>query len=154
MEFLLFLILLGLGLIVGSLIEQRHYRQLAQREHQTRTLSVVNFGAKHEMPLAVESRLCVGSVVISSDYFKTVMASLMNLVGGNISVYETLLERGRREAMLRMKEEAIAWGATQIVNVRFETSSINGDAGNTAPIVELMAYGTGVRLEHSPLPPT
>ena len=56
-------------------------------------------------------------------------------------MYESLLERGRREALLRMKEDAIAWGAVQILNVHLETSSAN--AGTVA--LEVIAYGTAIR---------
>lgn len=60
--------------------------------------------------------------------------------------YETLLDRGRREALLRMKEQAIEWGATQILNVRLETSSIWGAEGKqSVGNVEVIAYGTGIK---------
>jgi uncharacterized protein YbjQ (UPF0145 family) len=146
MEFLVFLGLMVLGYVVGTQQEQAHFRQLQRREHQLRNLSVVNFGAKESLPTTRESAMFVGSVVISSDYFKTVIASLINLVGGRMGVYETLLERGRREALLRMKEEAVQWGATQVLNVRMETSSISGDAGRRGLVaIEIIAYGTGVK---------
>ena len=87
----------------------------------------------------------VGSVVVANDYFKTFAASLRNLVGGRMVVYESLVDRGRREALLRMKEDAIAWGASQVVNVRFETSNIAGQSQQGASAVEIMAYGTGIR---------
>ncbi|MEL6456406.1 MAG: heavy metal-binding domain-containing protein [Cyanobacteria bacterium J06623_5] len=45
-----------------------------------------------------------------------------------------------------MKEEAIEWGASQVINVRFETSSIGGQTrGNGLSAVEIMAYGTAIR---------
>ena len=84
--------------------------------------------------------------MVSADYFKMFASSLRNLVGGRVVVYESVLDRGRREAILRMKEQAIAWGATQVFNVRLETSTIsqpNGGRGLTA--IEIVAYGTGIR---------
>lgn len=110
------------------------------------SVPTMNFGAKQNIPQALESQLFVGSVVIASDYFKSFAAGLRNLVGGRVIVYESLLDRGRREAVLRMKEDAIAWGATQIVNVRFETSSIGGQSSKSKnAMVEVMAYGTAIR---------
>jgi uncharacterized protein YbjQ (UPF0145 family) len=49
--------------------------------------------------------------------------------------------------MLRMKEQGIAWGATQILNVRLETATIGGRSGNNNGLgsIEVIAYGTGVR---------
>ncbi|MEM9005468.1 MAG: heavy metal-binding domain-containing protein, partial [Cyanobacteria bacterium P01_F01_bin.86] len=63
-------------------------------------------------------------------------------LGGRITTYETLLERGRREAILRMKEDAIKWKASKIVNVRLETAEMGGQ-GLVA--LEIVAYGTGVQ---------
>jgi uncharacterized protein YbjQ (UPF0145 family) len=87
----------------------------------------------------------VGSVVVSSDYFKTFVAGLLKLVGGRIGVYETLLERGRREALLRMEEAALAWGAERVVNVRIQTAELGGNNGQGIVALEVIAYGTGVR---------
>ena len=106
---------------------------------------MMNYGAKQDLPHAHEAQMFVGSVVVANDYFKSFSASLRNLVGGRMLVYESLVDRGRREALLRMKEEAIAWGASQVVNVRFETSNIAGQSQQGASAVEIMAYGTGIR---------
>ncbi|WP_416666832.1 YbjQ family protein [Egbenema bharatensis] len=63
-------------------------------------------------------------------------------------VYESLLERGRREALLRMKEEAAKWGANQVLNVRMETSNIGRQTGDRGLVaIEMIAYGTGVRAK-------
>ncbi len=59
--------------------------------------------------------------------------------------WQMTIDRGRREAVLRMKEEAIAWGASQVVNIRFETSHISGQSNQQSGCVEVMAYGTGIR---------
>ena len=58
--------------------------------------------------------------------------------------YESLLERGRREALLRMKEEARRLNATEIFNVKMETASISKGAGNSIGSVEVYAYGTAL----------
>lgn len=145
MDLLFFLSLIAIGYGFGTWIEQRHYANLKARERQTRHLSVVNFGAKSERVAAQDAALFVGSVVISADYFKMVAASLISLVGGRISVYESLLERARREALLRLKEQALTWGATQILNVRFETANINGEFAKGVISVEVIAYGTAIR---------
>ena len=68
------------------------------------------------------------------------------LVGGRITVYESLLDRGRREAIVRMKTEARRLGATMIFNVRLETSSLSEDQSGRAPMfsAEFIAYGTAL----------
>jgi uncharacterized protein YbjQ (UPF0145 family) len=90
--------------------------------------------------------LVTGGVVIGSDPFKRYIANLVNLIGGRVSVFETLLDRARREAILRMKERAAALRADEIVNFRMETMSLcSGNDAKPMGIVEVMAYGTAVR---------
>ncbi len=146
LQILIFLVLLFLGYFLGRYFEKRHYKSIREREHKTLLVPIVNFGAKH-IPDAQEASLFIGSVVISIDYFKMISAALRNLFGGRLTVYETLLDRGRREALLRMKEEAIAWGANQIINVRLETSTIGGHSNNNSGpgSIEVIAYGTGLK---------
>lgn len=146
MDLIIFLSLIGIGYFVGQHLEQKHYASIRAREKQTLHISLMNFGAKQELPYGEEAKMFVGSVVVANDYFKTFAATLRNLVGGRMVVYESLIDRGRREAVLRMKEEAIAWGASQVVNVRFETANISGQTTRRgASCVEVMAYGTGIR---------
>jgi len=53
-----------------------------------------------------------GNVVIAMDYFKKIIANLKSLVGGSLDSYETMLERARREAIVRMLKQADELGAT------------------------------------------
>ena len=146
LDLLIFLGLLALGYWIGASIERRHYEDIKRRERQTLHVPMVNFGAKQPLPEAQVTEMFVGSVVVSTDYFKTFTAILSNLVGGRVVAYESLLDRGRREAILRMKEAAIAWGATQILNVRLETANIGDQSGRNGLVaIEVIAYGTGVR---------
>ena len=86
--------------------------------------------------------LVSGSVVVSEDYFKQAVAGLQTLFGGRLRSYESLLDRARREAVLRMKEDARQRLGTMIVNVKFETYSVPGKAAMGA--VEILAYGTAL----------
>ncbi len=54
----------------------------------------------------------------------------------------TILDRSRREAILRMKEEAR--GMDIIINLRITTSSISKGAKNTIGSIETLAYGTAI----------
>lgn len=146
MDLIFLVILLGIGYFVGSSIEKKHYQDIKKRERQTLHVPVVTFGAKQAIPHANEAALFLGSVVVSADYFKMFASSLRNLVGGRVVVYESVLDRGRREAVLRMKEQAISWGATQVVNVRLETSTVGSQSGGKGLVaIEVTAYGTGIR---------
>ncbi len=82
-----------------------------------------------------------GSTVRAKHLGKDILASLKNLVGGELTSYTELLNEARQEAIQRMFQEAESVGANAVVNVRFSTSSVAQGAA------ELFAYGTAVRVE-------
>ncbi len=144
MDFIIFIILMMLGYGFGTWAESRHYKSIEKREIQYQKLPTI--GLKHPLPQpgqVVKTQLATGNVVISVDYFKRFLAALRNIFGGRVSSYETLVDRARREAILRMK--ASCPGATQIINVRLETSSLskNTRKGSIGSI-EVFAYGTAI----------
>ena len=95
-----------------------------------------------ELPAITQVLLVQGSAVVSVDYFKRMVAALRNFFGGNIRAYETLVDRARREAILRLKQSCP--DATQIINLRIETSSIYKGAGRQVGSVEVLAYATAL----------
>ncbi|MBZ2189736.1 YbjQ family protein [Alcanivorax sp. JB21] len=145
-ELIILLSLLLLGYVFGRLAERRHYRSIQAREDQYRQLLVL--AERHLPPEYVtshESRLVMGNVVVSVDYFKMMIATLRNLVGGSIGAFESLLDRARREAILRMQEQAAALGTGVVIfNVKLETCRVSGDASRGVGSVEVMAYGTAL----------
>lgn len=142
----IFAVLLLVGLVFGRASEKRHFREIRRREAELRDLLV--FSERRPPPDREfrEATLVVGSVVIAEDYFKRIAAGLRGFFGGRVTVYESLMDRGRREAVLRMKEEARRRGATMVFNVRFETSSLAVDSGAQSPMfsAEFLAYGTAL----------
>ncbi len=141
-----FVVLLAIGWFAGRANERRHFRELVEREAQLREVLVFNERRPPADREFARGVLVVGSVVIAEDYFKRIAAGLRGLVGGRIGVYESLLDRGRREAIVRMKQEASALGATMIFNVRLETSSLSEDQSGRSPMfsAEFIAYGTAL----------
>jgi uncharacterized protein YbjQ (UPF0145 family) len=139
---ILFLVLLIVGYTSGTLIEKRHFKKIREREAQLVHLPTIMLKKPLQPEGIKNSRLVNGSVVISIDYFKKFVASLMNFFGGRVSTYETLIDRARREAILRMKEDA--GDASEIINVRIETSSISKNASDNIGAVEVLAYGTAI----------
>lgn len=136
-----------LAMFTGTILEKKHYASIHEREEKYKRLPAIpsaDFDFEH--PVA-ETRMVCGSVVVSIDYFKKFLANLRNIFGGRISSYESLLDRGRREAILRMKEEFPA--ADIIVNLRMETSSVSqgnmNSKSNSLGSIEVLAYGTAVR---------
>jgi uncharacterized protein YbjQ (UPF0145 family) len=139
------LLILGYG--AGTLAERRHYRSIHKRETALLHLPAVTLKSVGYPDGKVRStKLVWGSAVISIDYFKRFLAALRNIFGGTVKSYETLIDRARREALLRMKE--MAEGATVIVNVRIETATIGKKANKSAVgCLEALAYGTALTLE-------
>jgi uncharacterized protein YbjQ (UPF0145 family) len=146
-DLIVFLVLLALGYTAGTIAEKRHYRSIEQREREMLRLPVLTLKnpdiPEHQVQ---EARLVYGSVVISIDYFKKILAGLRNIFGGTVKSYESLIDRARREAILRMKE--MAPEADMIVNVRIETAAIGRSANKkNVGCVEAIAYGTAVMIE-------
>ena len=141
-EILFFVILLIIGYISGTLVERRHYKNIRQREEKFKTLPTIALKKPLNEQNIKSSKLVYGNVVISIDFFKKFLAGLINFFGGNISAYETLLDRARREAVLRLKEDAK--GASEIINIKIETSSISKNTKNSVGAVEVLAFGTAV----------
>ena len=85
--------------------------------------------------------LVAGNTIRAKHIGRDLMASLKNLVGGELKGYTQLMQESRQQAVDRMIEQAHQLGANAIVNVRFSTSSVAQGAA------ELYAYGTAVRVE-------
>ena len=142
----LFLVLMVIGYTCGTIAEKRHYKSIIKREQELVKLMVVNAEGRFAEGAVRTSFLVNGSTVVSNDYFKRLLAILRNIFGGRVKAYESLIDRARREAILRMKEEARARGAHMIVNLRLETSTIGRSANkkNSVGSIETLAYGTAV----------
>ena len=139
------LVIIGCLLIcyfTGSHIEKRHFKKIQQREVALFKKKCLNFSKKTVNPAKVESAtLVTGCVVIGCDYFKMFVAGLKNLFGGNISAYESVLDRGRREALLRMRESACFLGANAVINTKIETVMLDPIGTSQNPKISITAYG-------------
>lgn len=143
-DLIVFLVLLALGYGFGRYAESKHYKSIIKREKQLNRIPAIASKIPPATNRDVNSQLVSGSVVISIDYFKRFIAGLRNIFGGRITSYETLLDRARREAILRMKEEAEKLNAEFVFNIKLETSSIHKGRGNSIGSVEVLAYGTAL----------
>ena len=142
------LFLLSFAYVIGRIIERRHYRDIRQREVRWRHLPAVTFHSVPKTWHAESGELVAGNVVISVDHFKRFLAGLRLVFGGRVKSYESLLDRARREALLRMKEDAAQKGFGAVVNVRLETARLASSRrkGKTTAGVEVLAFGTGLKL--------
>lgn len=131
------ILLLSLGGVLGRLAERRHQRQMSRRED---ALAHIRLNDLDRLPADAaagsSAALVVAEAVVASDYLKTFLAALRNFVGGEVRSFATLLARARREAFLRLIEQAHGLGHDAVCNVRLTTAQI----GRT--MVAVQASGT------------
>ena len=82
-----------------------------------------------------------GNAVRARHIGRDILATLKNIVGGEIKEYTELLEETRRLALKRLIENAKKMGANAVVGLRFGTSMI------MSGVAEIYAYGTAVIVE-------
>lgn len=140
--------LLSLGYFVGHARERKHYASLMARESRLRHVMAITMREMPGLSGAHQPVLVTGAVCISIDYFKRFAAGLRFLFGGRVGAYETIIDRARREAILRMKELAFAQGYEAVICVRVETARIasSRNDGKGTAAMEVVAYGTAVRF--------
>ncbi len=85
--------------------------------------------------------LVKGSTIRARHVGHDIMASLRNIVGGEVKDYTVMLAQAREEALQRMIEQAEKMGANAVVGARFVTSMVMSGAA------EMVAYGTAVKVE-------
>ncbi|MFK8078477.1 MAG: YbjQ family protein [Granulosicoccus sp.] len=133
-------ILLVLGYTFGRIAEKRHFKRIIKREEACQHLPVI---ATRYPPTdqRYQQIMVTGNVVIASDYFKGFLAGLINIFGGRVTPFESMLERARRESILRMKGEAMKLNARYVFNVKFDTTRI---ATGRLAAMEVLVYGTAM----------
>lgn len=132
------LFVVGGGL--GRLTERRHFASLAKRERELfSSVTVTNLRAVPSGTGAGEASLVIGEVVVASDYAKQIAAAVRGLFGGNVQSLQRVMERGRREALLRAAQQARERRADLLLNVRFTTTEV------TSLAAEVVCYATAVR---------
>ena len=82
-----------------------------------------------------------GSTIRARNVGRDIMASLRNLVGGEVTEYTKMMAESREQAIERMVEDAEKQGANAIVGAKFTTSMVMSNAA------EILAYGTAVVVE-------
>ncbi len=85
-----------------------------------------------------------GNTIRARHIGRDFMASLKNIVGGEITEYTKMIAECREEALDRMIAQAQANGANAVVGVRFASAEMMEHAA------ELLAYGTAVVIDDIP----
>ena len=138
--------IIALGYTGGRWREQSHLKSLAIREEALGHIVVTNLKTVANPETAASGCLVMGEAVIATDYFKSIAAQLRNLIGGEMKSMQSLVDRARREAMVRMLEQADRAGASEVHNVRLETSNIRSATSRkkAAISVEMLAFGPAI----------
>ena len=82
-----------------------------------------------------------GITVRSRSVIGTIGGALQSIVGGNLSLFTTLAETSRQEALDLMIQHAEEHGANAVIGMRYDSNDIADG------ITEMLAYGTAVRVE-------
>ena len=137
-QLIIFLILFSIGWAFGRHIERKHLNELVEKEQQFAHIRIDTnrFATSDQLGHFISS-----NVVISHDYFKYVLATVQNFFGGRLTSYESVVDRARREAIVRLKLEAEKHGATHIACMRLATTEMGMQGG----MVEVFAYGTAIQ---------
>lgn len=136
-------LLVGGGLI-GRHLENQHFADIERRERELADIALSDLKTQPPGVSARSGELVTGSMVVAADYFKSFASSLKTLIGGNMLSLERMQERARREAVLRMTEQARELGAKAVMNVRIDTSTIAGKRQGSCAGVEVIASGTAL----------
>jgi uncharacterized protein YbjQ (UPF0145 family) len=84
-----------------------------------------------------------GVTVRSRSILGTLGASLETIVGGNITLFESMCEKTREQALDLMLEYAVARGANAVIGVRYDATEV------MQGVTEVIAYGTAVQVERA-----
>lgn len=128
------------GYLIGRMRERSHLAALDVGEQRVASIMLTDLKSTPPGMAVQASHLVMGESVIATDYWKTFAASIRNLFGGEVKSLGTLMARARRQAKLRMVQQAEELGATAVINVRLETAEVGGNY----PITEVYAYGTAL----------
>jgi uncharacterized protein YbjQ (UPF0145 family) len=133
--------------ITGKITEKRHYASIHEREGHWLSIPAITGKNLPDLPAVASADLVVGSVVVSVDHFKRFLSKFRMVFGGEMKSYSSVIDRGRREAILRMKESSPE--ADLFLNCRLETSSVSKGQGKAVGCAEVLAYATAVRFQRT-----
>ncbi|MDR0869556.1 MAG: heavy metal-binding domain-containing protein [Planctomycetaceae bacterium] len=134
-------------------IERSHFKALTQAEAELSDMVISDMKTLPPNWNPSGTIFVSENVVISSDYFKNFLWSFRKIFGGESRGFTNLLERGRREATVRLMRKARECGANAVWNVRYETSIVqkgwqnDNNGKNKLAGGEVLAYGTAFLIK-------
>lgn len=136
-----------IGIFGGRITEYRHLKSLARREAETSHIIVTQMKSfPTQIAGSGEPTIVHAETVIASDYLKTFLASMRGIFGGEVRSYQKMLDRARRETLLRLIDSAQEQGYNAICNVRLETADVGGGTmtrgKNAIPMAAILGWAT------------
>lgn len=151
--FFLFLLLVC-GFIIGRYQERTHLKNLDEREANNDDMTITQL---KDFPggcdPAKTPKAITKEVVIGSDYLKRFLMTFKHILGGELTSYESLILRARREALQRIVEQARHEGYNAVCNVRMYMTYLGGSPSSNQKnmtIAEIMVVGTAYRTASEP----
>lgn len=136
-----------IGILGGWINERRHLKSLEEREGQS--IMVVVSQVKSfpgSEPQGSPPAMVFAETVIASDYLKTFFATLRGIFGGEVRSYQKIMDRARRETLLRLIADAEDQGFNALCNVRLDTADVGGGTmtrgRNAMPMAAILGSAT------------
>ncbi len=87
--------------------------------------------------------LVAGETILGANFFRDILASLRDIVGGRSGAYEKVLNDARKQAVADMTDKAAALGANAVIGVDIDYETV----GSNGSMLMVTAAGTAVRIE-------
>ncbi len=88
--------------------------------------------------------IVTAEVVFGSNALRDFFAGIRDFIGGRTGAYEQLFEKAQAESLGELEKRAKRMGATAVIGINFNTSTINVDQQGV--LVMVTATGTAVRI--------
>ena len=91
--------------------------------------------------IAASLGIVKGNTIRARHVGKDILASIRNIVGGEVKEYTKMMAESREQSLDRMIRSAEELGADAIVGIRFTSAAVMNSAA------EILVYGTAVKLQ-------
>lgn len=145
LDLIILIILLWLWYFFGHRAEKNHYKRIIEKEKEL--IDIVVLTKTDVKNLNAETwEIVYWTIVVSIDYFKKFISSFVKIFWWRINAYESLLDRARRDTLVKVKQQAKDAWCNAIANLKIETSSISKWQKWQIGSVEILSYATAVKI--------
>ena len=145
----------SVGPILFSWLYGNHYQSKKVKQLQARESAFLAQNGRdniHNISTLIPPKpitscgLVMANISVGTSWWQTMIGGFHGIIGGNITLFDRVLNYGRKEALQRLREQALQQGWDNVINVRLETSRIvsSSNQGKSSAF-EILAYGTGVK---------